>query len=112
MAGHLLRLRYNSRRSPLLRPVTARLQPPILWYREESKGSGGRHGVEERAPSTAEAFKRVAEEKEQLKRVEEEMARRGDETRTVKKAPEAAEFEAISAGDADNNIESGRREKV
>ncbi|KAE9596378.1 hypothetical protein Lal_00048721 [Lupinus albus] len=52
-------------RSSLLKPITSRRSPfynPIKNYGQAINGNRGRR-IEERAPSTAEEFQRVAEEK-------------------------------------------------
>ncbi|KAK9269572.1 hypothetical protein L1049_001348 [Liquidambar formosana] len=89
--GGLVLLLYTSSRPSLMRPFTACLHEPIRRYNQASKENIS-HGIEERAPSIAQEFQRVAEEK----------AHQGVASQTIEKAFEAAE-EATSG---DSNPES------
>ncbi|KAM1000684.1 hypothetical protein ACFX2I_007286 [Malus domestica] len=106
MGGHIFLLRaFSSRsRSTILKSLAACHYTTNQRY--SSQGSKGEHhhghtGIEERAPSTAEEFKRVAEEKrkaeEKLKVVEQGVA-----GQTADKAYDGTE-EAILG---DSNVES------
>ncbi|KAB2606022.1 hypothetical protein D8674_005739 [Pyrus ussuriensis x Pyrus communis] len=100
MGGHIFLLRaFSSRsRSTILKSLAACHYKTNQRYR--SQGRKGEHhhghaGIEERAPSTAEEFKRVAEEK--LK-----VAEQGVASQTADKAYDGTE-EAILG---DSNVES------
>ncbi|EXB63277.1 hypothetical protein L484_012467 [Morus notabilis] len=67
MGGCIFLLKYSTFSSmSLIKPFAPCLYNPIKRYcsSQESKGNHhNRHGMEERAPSTAEEFKRAAEQK-------------------------------------------------
>ncbi|KAK2987026.1 hypothetical protein RJ640_004752 [Escallonia rubra] len=88
MAGNLVNLYMSSRASPAKR-LTTYFPNHVRKYNQASKESSG-HGVEEKAPSTAEEFQSIAKEKErkieECKRVSEEKERQGVSSQTVEKA--------------------------
>ncbi|CAK9163905.1 unnamed protein product [Ilex paraguariensis] len=86
MGCHVMFLYHSSRASLILR-LPAYLPQSIMRYSQARKENNG-HGMEEKAPSTAEEFKRVAEEK----------AHQGVTNQTVEKAEEA--FEEATVGDS------------
>ncbi|KAL6497194.1 hypothetical protein OROGR_029123 [Orobanche gracilis] len=99
MAGpKFLTLLYASSRSSLINPSAPFFYNLIKNYGQEIKG--GKHGrsMEERAPSTAEEFVRVAEEKAKE-------AQQGVASQTVEKAVDGAE-EAILG---DSKVESVKK---
>ncbi|KAA8523640.1 hypothetical protein F0562_010063 [Nyssa sinensis] len=92
MGSHLLHL-YISSRASLINRLAAYFPKPIMrYYSESRKENNGHIGVEERAPSTAEEFERVAEEK----------ARQGIVSQTVEKAYDGAEEATLG----DSKVES------
>nr|GLL38336.1 uncharacterized protein LOC109178188 [Ipomoea trifida]GMD53180.1 uncharacterized protein LOC109178188 [Ipomoea batatas]GME16830.1 uncharacterized protein LOC109178188 [Ipomoea batatas] len=70
--GHLLHL-YNSSRASMIKRLTAQFPVSVKRY-------AGNHGVEERAPSTEDEFRRAAEEKK----------RQGFASQTLEKAEDGA----------------------
>lgn len=93
MGGHRL-LYYTAVRWPLVKPFqftsTLFSSPTKGYSKQGEKGSGP--GVGERAPSTAEEFKRVAEEK----------ARQGVVSQTVDKAEDAVKETVMGDSNPDN----------
>ncbi|XP_027931257.1 uncharacterized protein LOC114187262 [Vigna unguiculata] len=83
MAGAQL---FNLSRSSLVKPSRPLLYNPIKNYGQGSKGRGL---MEERAPSTAEEFERVAEEKKAKE------AQKGVASQTLGKAIDGAEEAVI-----------------
>ncbi|PIN07424.1 hypothetical protein CDL12_20011 [Handroanthus impetiginosus] len=85
MGGHLLSLHSSSQASRIKRLTAYLLFSTRRSYSYKGQGkkeSGSGHaGIEERAPSTADEFKRVAEEK----------SRQGFTSHTVEKGQDAAE---------------------
>ncbi|KAL6584058.1 hypothetical protein OROMI_003347 [Orobanche minor] len=80
--GKFFTLLYSApSRSSLAKPSSPFFYNPVKNYGKENKGNSGRL-MEERAPSTAEEFKRVAEEKTKE-------AQQGVASQTVEKAEEA-----------------------
>ncbi|KAK4439839.1 hypothetical protein Salat_0318800 [Sesamum alatum] len=100
MGGHLLSL-YSSSQASRIKRLTATL--PISIRRYSSQGKKERntagYGVEERAPSTAEEFKRVAEEK----------ARQGFASQSVEKAQDGAE-EAVVGDSTFESVKEAHKE--
>nr|AFK35033.1 unknown [Lotus japonicus] len=97
MAGpKFLTLLHTSSRSSLVKPSRPFFYNPIKNYGQENKGKNGRL-MEERAPSTAEEFLRVAEEKAKE-------SQQGVASQTVEKAVDGAE-EAILG---DSKVESAK----
>ncbi|KAM1873581.1 hypothetical protein ACFX13_007396 [Malus domestica] len=102
MGGHIFLLRaFSSRsRSTILKSLAA-CHYTTNQPREQGEHHHGHTGIEERAPSTAEEFKRVAEEK---RKAEEKLkvAEQGVASQTADKAYDGTE-EAILG---DSNVES------
>ncbi|CAJ1964055.1 unnamed protein product [Sphenostylis stenocarpa] len=78
----------NLSRSSIIKPSRPLLYNPIKNYGQGSKGKNGRL-IEERAPSTAEEFERVAEEKKAKE------AQKGVASQTLGKAIDGAEEGSI-----------------
>ncbi|KAK7305161.1 hypothetical protein VNO77_43061 [Canavalia gladiata] len=94
MAGApFLTLFHASSRSSLVKPSRPLFYNPIKNYGQANKGKQSRL-MEERAPSTAEEFERVAEEKAK--------AQKGVASQTLDKASDAAEEATIG----NSNVES------
>ncbi|KAK7287565.1 hypothetical protein RIF29_00846 [Crotalaria pallida] len=91
--GNFLTLLHTTSRSSIFSPARPFFYNPIKNYGEANKGNHGRL-TEERAPSTAEEFDRVAEEK--AKETE-----KGVASQTVHKAYDGAE-EAIGGPNAES----------
>ncbi|TKY46936.1 hypothetical protein E2542_SST28991 [Spatholobus suberectus] len=85
--AQFLNLFHSSSRSSLVKPSRPLLYNPIKNYGQASKGKHGRL-MEERAPSTAEEFERVAEEKAKE-------AKEGVASQTLGKAIDGAEEASI-----------------
>ncbi|XP_021807784.1 uncharacterized protein LOC110751595 [Prunus avium] len=96
MRGHIFPLRtFSSRSSSLLRSLTA-CHNQRYHSSQVSKGEhSSRINIEERAPSTAEEFKRVAEEK--LKKAEQGVA-----SQTVDKACDVTEETTLGDSSVDS----------
>ncbi|KAI3456980.1 hypothetical protein Pfo_013643 [Paulownia fortunei] len=93
MGGHLLSL-YSASQASRIKRLTTNLPLSIRRYNKQGKKESNiGHGVEERAPSTAEEFERVAEE----------MTRQGFASQTVEKAQDGGEEATV--GD-DSTFES------
>ena len=89
MAGaQFLNLFNSSSRSSLVKPSRPLLYNPIKNYGQASKGKHSRL-MEERAPSTAEEFERVAEEKKAKE------AQKGVASQSLGKAIDGAEEASI-----------------
>ncbi|KAL0399274.1 UNVERIFIED_CONTAM: hypothetical protein Sradi_2270700 [Sesamum radiatum] len=107
MGGHLLLSLYSSSQASRIKRLTATLPFSICCRRYYSEGkqesihtAGGQGGVDqERAPSTAEEFKRVAEEK----------ARQGFASQTVEKAQDGAE-EAVVGDSTFESVKEAHKE--
>ncbi|KAL2476245.1 Uncharacterized protein Adt_36981 [Abeliophyllum distichum] len=90
MGGHILSL-YSSQQASTMKRLTAYVPMSIRRFGHGNKDKN-RHGTEERAPSIAEEFERVAEEK----------SRQGFARHTVDKAQDSTEEAAIG----DSTVES------
>ncbi|KAL0443426.1 UNVERIFIED_CONTAM: hypothetical protein Slati_2065300 [Sesamum latifolium] len=104
MGGHLLLSLYSSSQASRIKRLTATL--PISIYRRRYSSEGKQESIhtggtvdQERAPSTAEEFKRVAEEK----------ARQGFASQTVEKAQDGAE-EAVVGDSTFESVKEAHKE--
>ncbi|KAK0601951.1 hypothetical protein LWI29_028982 [Acer saccharum] len=85
----------NSRPSSSVNPVIGYVYKPFKRYSKESRKQSSSHDVEERAPSTAEEFKRVAEEKLRA-------AKQGVASQTSEKLYDGAEEATIGDSKVDS----------
>ncbi|XP_020230588.1 uncharacterized protein LOC109811301 [Cajanus cajan] len=92
--AQFLNLLQSSSRSSFVKPSRPLLYNPIKNYGQTSKGKHSRL-MEERAPSTAEEFERVAEEKAK-------QSQKGVPSQTLGKAIDGAEEASIG----NSNVES------
>ncbi|KAL2496170.1 uncharacterized protein Fot_39927 [Forsythia ovata] len=90
MGSHILSL-YSLQQASTMKRLTAYVPMSIRRFGHGNKDKNG-HGTEERAPSTAKEFERVAEEK----------SRQGFASQTVEKAQDSTEEAAMG----DSSVES------
>ncbi|KAG8386184.1 hypothetical protein BUALT_Bualt03G0122600 [Buddleja alternifolia] len=99
MGGHILSL-YTTSHASRIRNLTANLPISIRRYTQRKKEDISGHLVEERAPSTAEEFERVAEEK----------SRQGFASQTTEKAADGAVEATVEDDSTFESVKEAQKE--